>query len=117
MATEQFRWATLKKVSNDKGPYKLATFSADGKDDIIAHVLDLSGVQANPEKDSLAFLILPHGDEGRALAIVLPPPAKRTDQQKEGEVSYVNHTTGNVMQHKADGATEIRTKGILHLNP
>ena len=116
MSTSQIRWGVLTTVSNDKGPYKLATFSIDGKD-VVAKVLDVTGVQANPKKNSQAMIICPDGDEGRAFAIVIPPPADRTDLQKEGEVSYPNHVTGNVIKHEAGGDTTVKTAGIFHVNP
>lgn len=117
MSTEQFRWATLKTVSNDKGPYKMATFTADGQD-IIAHVLDIGGVQMNHQQDSLAFIITPDGDPGRAIAFVLPPPANRTDQQKEGEVTYTNHKKGQTIKMDEDGNIIIKSAGgVVHINP
>lgn len=116
MSTAQFRWGKLARVSNDKGPYKLATFSVDGVDRE-AHIFDVSGIQTNPQKDSLAFLICPDGDEGRAIAFVLPPPEKRIDGQKEGESTFANHVTGNTVQHQANGDTVVKTKGVFHVNP
>lgn len=118
MGTEQFRWATLKEVSNDKGPYKLATFEADGQD-IIAHPLDIGGVQMNHQKGSLAFIITPDGDPGRAIAFVLPPPANRTDQQAEGEVTFTNHLKGQAVKMDKDGNIILTSSGsgIVHVNP
>jgi len=106
------RWATIKKSSNDKGPYKLVEVESDGHQ-FVAHVLEGYGVQGSPLKDGQALIIPVDGDEGKAVAIVMPPPAKRTDEQKEGEVSYVNHDTGNVMKHDADGTTTTTTKKDL----
>lgn len=108
MSTAQIRWGKLTRVSNDKGPYKTATFSVDGVDREIK-VIEPFGVQANPMKDSQAMIICPDGDEGRAVALVMPPPAKRTDGQKEGEVSYVNPVTGNTIKFDADGHTTVTT--------
>lgn len=110
------RWGVLTRVSNDKGPYKIATFQADGKD-VIATIIEASSVQTNPIEGSLALLFYPDGDEGRAVAIVGPPPAKRTDQQKAGEASFVSHDTGNSIQHQQNGDTVVKTAGVFHVNP
>lgn len=132
MSTAQIRWGKLSRVSNDKGPYKLATFSIDGVDRE-CKILDVSGIQSNPMKDSQAMIICPDGDEGRAFAIVIPPPAERTDALKEGESVLTNHkdkqyikmSEGGHIEEKAkgnkttevDGTITIKSGGILHLNP
>lgn len=110
------RWGTLTEVSNDKGPFKLATFEVDGKS-LVAVILEASSVQTNPIQGSLALVFFPDGDEGRAFAIVGPPPAKRTDQQKAGEASFVSHDTGNFIQHQENGDTVVKTVGTFHVNP
>lgn len=116
MSTSQIRWGRLKTVSNDKGPYKLATFDVDGAERDV-QILETSGIQTSPERESIAMIICPDGDEGRMFAIVMPPPGKRIDGQKEGETTFVNHVTGNTIQHDADGNTVAKTKGIFHINP
>lgn len=132
MSTSNYRWGTLKTVSADKGPYKLATMDADGKE-LDCQIIDMSGMQTNPLKDSQVFIISPDGDEGRAVAFVLPPPAKRVDQQKEGEATFINHKSeqyialkdgGHIEEKgkgdrttKMDGKVTISSGGILHLNP
>lgn len=102
------RWATVTKSSNDKGPYKLVDVESDGHK-FTAHVIEPYGVQGSPLKDGQALIIPVDGDEGKAVALIMPPPAKRTDQQKEGEVSYPNHDTGNTIKHDKDGHTTITT--------
>jgi len=132
MSTSQIRWGKLTRVSKDKGPYKLATASVDGVDREFK-VLDVSGVQTNPMKDSQVMLICPDGDEGRMFGIVIPPPAQRTDGLKEGESVFTNHKDGQFIkmsegghiEEKAkgnkttevDGTITVKSGGVLHLNP
>jgi hypothetical protein len=114
--SKNIRWGRITGASDDKGPYKLHSVETDGKVmDMMA--LDLFGVQGNAMKDGQCLVLVPDGDEGKAVMIPLPPPAKRIDGQKEGEVSYNNPVTGNVIKHDADGNTTIKTSGILHINP
>jgi phage gp45-like len=103
------RWGELVKVSNDKGPFKMIRVQSDGHE-VSAKVIEPYGVQGSPVKDSIVLMFPLDGDEGKMVALVMPPPAKRTDQQKPGEVSYVNHDTGNAMKHDADGTTTTTTK-------
>lgn len=100
------RWGVLTKVSNDKGPFKIATFEVEGKP-IDATVFEPAGVQVNPVVGSLALIFCVGGDEGRAVALVAAPPAKRVDGQAAGETSYPNTETGNVIKHDKDGDTAI----------
>lgn len=132
MSTSQIRWGRLKTVSNDKGPYKLATFDVDGAERDV-QILETSGVQVNPQKESIAMIICPDGDEGRMFAIVMPPPGSRTDQQKEGEATFTNHKDGQYIKMSAGGHIEekasgnqtteiggnitISSGGTIHLNP
>lgn len=116
MSDRNIRWGRVVKESDDKGPYKLHTIETDGKQMDIQAV-ECYGVQGNSIAECQCLVLVPDGDEGKAVAIIMPPPAKRTDQQKAGEVSYVNHETGNVIKHEANGDTTIRTAGILHINP
>lgn len=103
------RWAQLTEVSNDKGPYKLVRVQSEGHE-FDAIVLEPTGVQASPLKDSQLMILSMNDDTGQAIVMALPPPAKRVDEQKEGEVSYKNHVTENAMKHDAEGNTTITTK-------
>lgn len=132
MSTAQFRWGKLARVTRDKGPYKLATASVDGVDREV-HLFDVSGVQVSPQKDSLLFMICPDGDEGRAIAFALPPPAERTDGLKEGESVFTNHKDKQAIKMSDGGHIEVTGKGnktttmdgnititsggIVHINP
>ena len=107
---EEYRWGEVTEVSNDKGPYKLVRVQSDGQE-VTAIVIEPYGIQGSPLKKGQAILFPMDGDEGKMVALIMPPPAKRVDQQKEGEVSYINHDTGNVMKHDADGHTTITTPG------
>lgn len=107
---EEIRWGEVVAASNDKGPYKLVRVQSEGHE-VSAIVLEPYGIQGSPLKKGQAILIPIDGDEGKMVALVMPPPAKRTDQQKEGEVSYLNHETGNAIKHDADGNTTITTPG------
>ncbi len=116
MSDRNIRWGWIKGPSKDKGPYKLHEAEVDGKSmDVIA--IEPYGVQGNAISDCQCVIFVPDGDEGKAIAICVPPPAKRVDAQKEGEVSYKNHATGNVIQHDANGNTTVKTAGIFHVNP
>lgn len=106
------RWGQIVTVSNDKGPFKLIRVQSDGHE-VTAKVLEPYGVQGSPMKDGIVLMFPLDGDEGKMIAIAMPPPAKRTDEQKPGEVSYVNHDTGNAMKHDADGTTTTTTKKDL----
>lgn len=109
---EEMRWGEMVGESNDKGPYKLGRFQSDGQE-VTAIIMESYGVQGSPLKGGQTLLIPLDGDEGKMLAFVLPPPSKRTDQQKPGEVSYPNHDTGNVMKHDVKGNTTTTTKKEL----
>lgn len=108
--TSTIRWGNLTEVSSDKGPYKLSTFDVDGAERI-CKVLDVSGIQTNPMKGSQAMIICPDGDEGRAIAIAIPPPAERTDLQKEGETTFTNHKDKQYIALKEGGHIEVKAKG------
>jgi hypothetical protein len=99
----------LVSVSNDKGPFKIAEFVADGKT-FFAQIVEPSGLQSSALAGSEALILLPDGDWGKAKAFVSPPPAKRVTGQKEGETGLHNHITGNAMVHDKDGNTFITTK-------
>lgn len=113
------RWARLTKVSADKGPYKVGTFTSDGKDEFDAQIIDLGGMHTNPVKESIAFLIPLGGDDGRVVALVMPPPALRVDQLKEGECVFCNHKTGQYIKLDDAGNIVMKPKkgGVVHLNP
>lgn len=104
------RWGEVVKASNDKGPYKLIRVQSDGHE-LTAIVLESYGVQGSPLNKGQCLLLPIDGDEGKMVAIVMPPPSKRTDQQKEGEVTYINHDTGNSIKHDVDGNTTIELPG------
>lgn len=99
------RWAQIIGASNDKGPYKILRVQSEGHE-FDAMVIEPYGVQGSPLKEGQAFLLPMNMDTGQAVVMVMPPPSKRTDQQKEGEVSYVHHETGNKIQHNNDGDTK-----------
>lgn len=137
----KFRWGVLTKASNDKGPFKLGIFEVDGKSDIVALIFEPYGLQASALVGSSAAIFYPDCDEGRALAFVMAPPAKRIDGQAEGESSFANLDTGNVLKHDKDGNsvltsqqdidltagaevkitstgdTIVKTTGLFHVNP
>lgn len=103
------RWAEIIGESNDKGPFKLLRVRSEGHEfDCI--VMDPYGLQSSPIKDGQAWILPFNGDNGQAIAFVLPPPAKRVDQQKPGEVSLKNHVTGNRRYMDNDGDTREATK-------
>ena len=102
------RWGQITEVSNDKGPYKLARVQSEGHEMEVL-IVEPTGVQANPLKDSQIYIFPTNADNGQVIGIALPPPAKRVDQQKEGEVTYSNLLTENAIKHDADGNTTITT--------
>lgn len=109
MSHRMIRFGVIKAPSNDKGPHKLTTVVADGKE-MQVQVIEPYGVQGSPIKDGMVLILTPDGDDGKAVGIMMPPPKDRVDQQKPGEVTYKNHVTGNRIQHDADGHTMIETK-------
>ncbi len=115
-AHRNIRWAKVVGPSNDKGPYKLVDLEADGKQ-ITAMVLDLGGVHVTPVKDGQALILLPDGDEGKAVCIVMPPPAKRVDEQKEGMMTLKNHVKGQSIVLDDNGNIIAKTTGTYHINP
>jgi hypothetical protein len=117
MANRSIRFGVIHEVSNDKGPYKLAKIMADGKK-MDVELMDITGVEGSPLKDSRVIIFTPDGDDGKAVAIVYGPPVKdRTDLQKPGEVTYKNHKTNNKIVHKDNGDTIVKTQGVFHINP
>jgi phage gp45-like len=110
------RWATIKRTSNDKGPYKTVTVECDGAEyELMA--LDLGGVQSAPVEGGQVLMFLADGDEGKAAGIVMPPPADRVDQQKPGETTIKNWTRGQTIKLDDNGDVVIKTPGIVHINP
>lgn len=141
MSDRNIRWAEVKKASADKGPHKLVEVETDGKR-MDVYVGETFGVQASPHVGSMVLIALPDGDEGKGVIISsMPRPKDRVDQQKEGEVTFKNHDTGNSTQFDKDGNTKstakkdleekiggnrtttcegnviIRSGSIIHLNP
>lgn len=105
------RFGVVHEPSNDKGPYKLARVMADGKA-MDVELMDITGVEGSPLKESRVIIFTPDGDDGKAVGIVYGPPIKeRTDGQKPGEVTYKNHKTGTVTRLKDNGDMEIEVKG------
>lgn len=119
------RFAEMKEVTNDKGPYKLARFEAEKGHVVTAQIIEPFGVQASPMKGGQAILIPLDGDEGKFVAIVLPPPKDRVDAQKEGETTIINNKTGTKAsmlengnyETSSAGDTIMRSTGIFHINP
>lgn len=141
MSDRNIRFARVTKASVDKGPHKLCEVECDGKKmDVL--VGETFGIQASPHIGALVAIALPDGDEGKAFIMMsMPRPKDRKDGQKEGETSFINVDTGNLIQHDASGHTNQTTKadlkqtiggnqntsasgnivyksgGIIHLNP
>lgn len=115
MSDRNIRWGELKKASDDKGPYKLHTIECDGKE-MDCQAIEGFGVQSNAIPGSQCLVLVPDGDEGKAVCIIMPPPEKRVDQQKEGEVTLKNHTTGNSIQHQANKDTVHTSHGNIIMN-
>lgn len=103
------RWAQLIEVSNDKGPYKIARVQSEGHEFDVT-IVEPSGVQTNPLKESQIFVFPMNSDTGQAIALALPPPAKRTDEQKEGEAWFGNHKQGQFIKMDDDGNIVIKPK-------
>lgn len=124
MSNRNIRLGRVSKVSNDKGPHKMMEVEADGKKMMVKH-LESFGMQSVPHMDADVIMFCPDGDEGKAVCIAMPRPKDRQDQQKEGEVSHMNHDTGNRIFHDKDGNSThstkkdfiVKSKGIVHLNP
>lgn len=119
------RFAEMKEVTNDKGPYKLARFEAEKGHTVTAQIIEPFGLQSSPMKGGQAILIPLDGDEGKFVALVLPPPKDRVDGQKEGETTLINNKTGTKVTMLENGNIEItgtadmviRTTGTCHINP
>lgn len=100
--SRNIRWGKVVRVSNDAGPYKLVTVECDGAEyECIA--MDHGGFSAAPIADSQAMVFLPDGDEGKAAAMVMPPPAERVDGQKPGMMTAKNHAKGQNIVLDDDG--------------
>jgi hypothetical protein len=101
------RWGQIIEVSNDKGPYKIARVQSEGHEfDVM--IVEPSGVQVNPLKESQVWIFPNNTDTGQAVGLALPPPAKRFDQQKEGEAIFANHKQGQFIRMDDDGNIHIR---------
>lgn len=116
MSSRNIRWGELTGVSNDKGPYKLHEVETDGKK-MDVQAIEIYGMQGNAVKGGQVLILVPDGDEGKAVGIFMPSPKDRVEQQKEGEVQLKNHATGNSIQHAENGDTIVKTKGVFRVNP
>ena len=110
--SRSIRWAEVREPSNDRGPHKLAELVADGKR-MTAHVIEPYGFFSSPIKKGLAVVMIPDGDEGKAVAVMLPPPAERVDGLKEGELMLKNLIAGQFMKFDADGHCTLELPGNL----
>lgn len=104
------RWGNLVKVTNDKGPYKLAKFKADNHE-VVGQIVDSYGIQGSPPEGSQALLIPVDDDEGKFVAIVMPPPKSRETGLKAGEVKLKNHTAGQSIFMDETGNTTVDMSG------
>ena len=119
------RWAEMTEISNDKGPYKLGRFEAEKGHVVTAQIVESFGVQGAPMKGGQALLIPLDGDEGKFVALVMPPPKDRYDAQKEGETTLINNKTGTRIsmlengdiQVESTAAIVIRSASTIHINP
>lgn len=113
MSDRNIRWAEVTKASDDKGPHKIVEVECDGKKmDVM--VGETFGVQASPHVGSQVLVAIADGDEGKGVIISsMPRPKDRQDQQKPGEVSVMNHDTGNRIHHDEAGNTNLKTKAAL----
>lgn len=109
------RFGEIIEVSNDKGPYKLVKVKSDGKE-FDAHVWELQGVAGNPVKGSIGMIFTMDDDEGKSFIVPMVPPAKRWDQQKEGELTYGNVLTGAYVKHHENGDTTIKAPGTVTID-
>lgn len=103
------RWGEVIEESNDKGPYKIVRVQSEGHE-FEAIIVEAYGMQASPVKGGQIFILPFNADNGQAMAMVLPPPAKRVDEQKPGEVSIKQHKSGNRRYMDNDGDTQEATK-------
>lgn len=112
------KFGVLHEESKDKGPFKLGVVMSDGKK-MDAEILDMTGCEGSPIKDSRCLIFTPDGDDGKAVALIFGPPVKdRTDEQKPGEVTYKNHKKGQFIKMDDDGNIMVNGKGgIVHINP
>ena len=116
--------ATIKAPSNDKGAFKQARFTADGHE-FPAQIIEGYGVQGAPVTGGQALIIPVDGDMSKCVAIVMPPPKDRVDQQAEGEVTYKNHAAGQSLKFDKDGTATLeapqdiifKSGNIIHFNP
>lgn len=104
------RIGVVMEESNDKGPFKIVKVMADGKPMDLT-VLDITGSEGSPLKDSPVLILTADGDDGRAYGIIAGPPTKdRTDAQKPGEVTYKNHKRGQSVMLSDDGSIKADAK-------
>jgi phage gp45-like len=106
MSDRNIRWGQLTGVSDDKGPYKLTEVETDGKRMNVI-VVEPFGIQSVPHSNAQMLILVPDGDEGKAIGIAMPRPANRIDQQKEGEVTLQNHDEQQYVKLDANGNVNI----------
>lgn len=118
MSNRNIRWAKILGPSNDKGPYKLVEIECDGKK-MDAQAIDVGGVHVTPITGGQALVLLPDGDEGKAVVLHMPPPADRVDAQKEGMMTLKNHKKGQTLEMDDGGNVTIKSSsgGIVDINP
>ncbi|MFP3921669.1 MAG: hypothetical protein ACLFPA_12270 [Dichotomicrobium sp.] len=106
------RFGEVLEASNDKGPHKLVKIQSDGKE-MIAEIWEPYGVQGSPPRQSTGLVLIPDGDEGKAVFIPKPPPKDRVDGQAEGEVTYKNHVAGQALKMDKDGNVTLELSGTF----
>lgn len=106
------RFGEIIEPSADKGPHKLVRIQSEGKE-MVAQVWEPYGVQGSAPKKSTGLLLIPDGDEGKAVFIPMPPPAERVDAQAEGEVTYKNHVAGQAFKFDKDGNATLEISGTF----
>jgi phage gp45-like len=102
------RFGRVLGPSKDKGPHKQVKVRSNGRE-FRAKVWEPYGVSGNPVTDSECLILVPEGDEGKAVVIPMPPPAKRRDGQSEGDLTYENIATGAFISMSADGSIVLQT--------
>jgi phage gp45-like len=110
--TRSIRFGEIKEASTDAGPHKLIRVTADGKP-MTVKLWEPYGVQGSPTVGGEVLIFTPDGDDGRAVAIAMPPPKDRVDGQKQGEVTIKNHAAGQTVKMDADGNVSVECAGTM----
>lgn len=108
MSDRNIRWAEVITPSKDVGPYKLTEIETDGKRMDI-DVVEPHGLQSVPHKGGKVLVLVPDGDEGKAVGIIMPRPKDRIDGQKEGETRLQNHDRGQYVYLDDNGDIRINS--------